>query len=745
MRPLDLESGGKTSNEADWELVAQILKRWEQGGRPDALAALAEHPGLAEHPSAVVDLAYEEFCRRRAAGERLDPDAFAARFPVCGQTVRGLIATHAVAERHAAWPRPGENFRGYEVLRPLGSGAFAQVFLARQPDVGNRLVVLKVSWSGDGEARTLGRLHHPNIVPVHTAWEDARTGLGVVCMPYLGNATLLAVLRHLQALKTDGPGGLPRAAAVFGKIARQGLRADEPAERHPLPDSRPLLDGLTYVEGVVQLGVQLAEALAHVHDRGICHGDLKPSNVLLAPDGRPLLLDFNLSRDPQASAERLGGTLPYMAPEQLRALASSRGAGEESSPAPLFPVDSRSDLFSLGVILYQLLAGEHPFGSWDGNLAPVTACPLLLRRQQDGPRPLAEVNPEVPAPLALLVGRCLALAAEDRPGSAAEVAAELRRCLAPLDRGRMPASPGTGSKGRRWRPGRRWLLPSLLLLALGGALLAGGALLGTGPLELGREAYRRGDYREAVTHFDQALQADPDRVEALFARGQARLQLGDEKGARDDFLKAGRLSPDGRTAAGLGYHLSRLRQHAAAIDCYQRAINGGFATAEVYADLAFSSFQFLPSQLEKTEEYLARALELNPELQAAYHTRALVDLQKACRDPGHLPLAGLKDVTTALQKGPETADLHYDAACLYARAAEHRDQAEAADAWPREALTHLEAAVRLGQDPSLLPQDVLFRSLKDLPAFQDLCKQPARSTERVRSVRLLDPLAGPDT
>jgi tetratricopeptide (TPR) repeat protein len=282
----------------------------------------------------------------------------------------------------------------------------------------------------------------------------------------------------------------------------------------------------------------------------------------------------------------------------------------------------------------------------------------------------------------------------------------------------------------------------LLLFALGGAILAGGVLLGPGHLERGREEYRRGDYQAALVHFDRAVQADPDRVEALFARGRARLQLGDDKGARDDFLKAGKFSPDGRTAAGLGYHLSRLRQHAAAIDCYEQAIKAGFDTAEVYTDLAYSYFQFLPDQLDKAEKYLTRALELNPELQAAYHTRALVDLQRACLDPSHLPRAGLDDIAAALQKGPETADLHYAAARLYARAAGHHDQAKAADAWPREALTHLEAAVRLGQDPGRLQADTLFRTLKDLPAFQGLCKQAPSRKEPVRSMRLLDPLAG---
>src|SRR5262249_33819074 len=155
---------GRMSDEADWDVVSQILRQWKQTGRPDALAAFAEHPELAEHPSALVDLAYEEFRRRYAAGEDLDADAFAARFPPrAAEVIRGLIGTQVTLEKFAAAPQERSPFSGYEVLRRLGRGSFAEVFLARQADVGNRLVVLKVSGQGAREGRTLGRLSHPNI------------------------------------------------------------------------------------------------------------------------------------------------------------------------------------------------------------------------------------------------------------------------------------------------------------------------------------------------------------------------------------------------------------------------------------------------------------------------------------------------------------------------------------------------------------------------------------------------------
>src|SRR5439155_9925527 len=116
---------------------------------------------------------------------------------------------------------------------------------------------------------------------------------------------------------------------------------------------------LTYVDAILWIVGRLAEGLAHAHDRGILHRDLKPANVLLTDDGQPMLLDFNLSEDCKlrghAAAARVGGTLPYMSPEQLAAF-SDRGR----------VVDARSDLYSLGLILYELLAGRSPFPAMSG-------------------------------------------------------------------------------------------------------------------------------------------------------------------------------------------------------------------------------------------------------------------------------------------------------------------------------------------------------------------------------------------
>src|SRR5262249_35800694 len=158
-----------------------------------------------------------------------------------------------------------------------------------------------------------------------------------VCMPYHGTATLADVLQRLTA-----EGTLPQQGqAILDAIRATPLAArptGEAAEPHPL------LRRGSYLDGALLLGAQLPAAGACVHGQKICHRDLKPANVLLTPHGQPLLLDFNLSCAEESADRDLGGSLPYMAPEQTRALLH-KGAGEGGG------IDSRCDVYALGVIL----------------------------------------------------------------------------------------------------------------------------------------------------------------------------------------------------------------------------------------------------------------------------------------------------------------------------------------------------------------------------------------------------------
>ena len=201
------------------------------------------------------------------------------------------------------------------LVEELGRGAFARVYLAEEQHLADRPVALKVTRTGSREPQTLARLQHTHIVPVYSYRTEPATGLHLLCMPYLGRITLLQVLSRpeIQSVRSG--------ADLLDLLDR--LQPPESVRIEPAA-SRVALEGRTYAQAIAWWGARMAEALQHAHDRGILHRDVKPSNVLVTGDGLPMLLDFNLAREPQvADAEELpagvGGTLAYMAPEHLEA------------------------------------------------------------------------------------------------------------------------------------------------------------------------------------------------------------------------------------------------------------------------------------------------------------------------------------------------------------------------------------------------------------------------------------------
>src|SRR4051794_20074651 len=166
-------------------MTALLIDRSDEVAAADLSAtALLDGPlPIASAPagdrSGLIDQAYSEYRNLCAAGVEVDPDAFCARFPAYQTSLRKLLEVHReVAEnpdllpRADHWPAIGEEFFGFHLDAELGRGAFARVFLAREAAVGNRQVVLKVSLHADDEADTLGKLRHPNVVPIHSAQYD---------------------------------------------------------------------------------------------------------------------------------------------------------------------------------------------------------------------------------------------------------------------------------------------------------------------------------------------------------------------------------------------------------------------------------------------------------------------------------------------------------------------------------------------------------------------------------------------
>jgi eukaryotic-like serine/threonine-protein kinase len=383
-------------------------------------------------------------------------------------------------------PQPGDELAGFRILVELGRGAFAHVYLAEEVNLGRRPVAIKVSRPDGDEPQILARLQHTHIVPVHSVCDDPVTGLRVLCMPYFGGANLAQVLEAsgglipthhngrslVEALDQVSRNFTSQSNRLFpGSGSARWKRASqsEPAERAgpalQLVDRRPesfgasrwrslfsrwvgprevrapsipeqkgdrdqpsrqFLHGASAIQAAVWIVARLADGLEHAHSRGLLHRDLKPSNILLADDGTPMLLDFNLAVEALPQPEEteirrafIGGTLPYMSPEHLDAFSGS------TAPEA---VDERSDIYALGLILFEMLAGEHPFpevppgGSLQGAIELLTAS----RRQVPSLRARC---PDIPWSLDALVSKCLAFDPARRYARARDLAEDLHRFL----------------------------------------------------------------------------------------------------------------------------------------------------------------------------------------------------------------------------------------------------------------------------------------------------------------------------
>jgi serine/threonine protein kinase/WD40 repeat protein len=395
----------------------------------------------------------DEFLARFRRGERPAVSEFAARDPEHAGEIRELLSALLLVEglkpqadatvaagcaRGAGRDAVPERVGDFRVLRELGRGGMGVVYEAEQESLGRR-VALKVLAPGVArspeqvrrfvrEARSAARLHHTNIVPVFGVGEH--DGLHYYAMQFIPGLGLDKVLDEVRRLKDRDPSGgdggasstrpsVPEASSTliarsvasgrFGEPSppAEGAAGDAPARPSTLAAETD--SDARYARGVARTGLQVAEALEYAHQQGTLHRDVKPSNILLDVHGVAWVTDFGLAKAAEdEDLTRTGdlvGTIRYMAPERFR------GQG-----------DARSDVYGLGLALYELLALRPAFRASDPDR-------LLYEVNHVEPPPLRSVNPSVPRDLATIVHRAIEMQAAHRYATAAALAEDLRRFL----------------------------------------------------------------------------------------------------------------------------------------------------------------------------------------------------------------------------------------------------------------------------------------------------------------------------
>lgn len=400
-------------------LAGEMAAAWRRGERPRAEEFLARHAELSSCPEAAVQVIYEEICLCQECGLEMPTREVVGRFPQWQTELELLLDCHRLMHDQSAepdFPRVGESFGDFHLRAELGRGAQGRVFLATQPALADRPVVLKLMPRDNPEHLALARLQHPHVMPLY--WVQEHRNLRVLCLPYLGGATLACLLKTLAGQPPEERTGrdlldaLDRAASAWSTPCRS--------------PARQFLAGASYVQAICWIGACLADALSHIHANGLVHLDLKPSNVLLSASGQPVLFDFHLARPPlrpeDPVPEWFGGTPAYLSPEQRQALQAVR----QRRPVAV-PVEGRSDIYSLGLLLYEALGkataeddGEHGGAAWSTYREAREAL-------AEAPRPRLEAcNAEVDGELANVIHCCLAEAPEERFADAAALAEELR-------------------------------------------------------------------------------------------------------------------------------------------------------------------------------------------------------------------------------------------------------------------------------------------------------------------------------
>jgi serine/threonine protein kinase len=412
----------------------------------------------------------DEYIERVERGEAVDIEEYASKYPDIADIVRKVLpalklmklsASGSSSSGHATGPEISGGLLGdYRILRQIGRGGMGVVYEAEQISLNRRVAVKVLPFAAaldpkqlqrfKHEVQTAAHLHHTNIVPVYAV--GCERGVYYYAMQFIEGQSLAEVVHQLRrlhrrssanvpstlGLDSEGGDSLPgggydsqlsasgnTGAASSSAVYRRLAGSTSPEGAAPVSEDRAgstlaqaqlsthhTINSVSYIRGVVSLLLQAAEALEYAHSHGIVHRDIKPANLLSDSRGNLWITDFGLARFQRdhnlTMTGDVVGTLSYMSPEQALA---RHGL-----------VDHRTDIYSLGATLYELLTLERVFAGRDRQ-------ELLNSLAHDEPKAPRRLNSAIPVDLQTIVLKALSKAPEDRYSSAREFADDLKRFL----------------------------------------------------------------------------------------------------------------------------------------------------------------------------------------------------------------------------------------------------------------------------------------------------------------------------
>jgi eukaryotic-like serine/threonine-protein kinase len=406
---------------------------------------------------ALVGQVADEYTQRLERGERPSIEEYVEKYPDIAHLLRdvlpalGMLRRAAVAKALADDdPNLAEPLGDFRLVREIGRGGMGIVYQARQLSLDRTVAVKVLPFAAALDPRRLQRfkkealaaasLHHPHIVPVY--FVGCERGVHFYAMQYIEGLSLAAIIAVLRRGAGSGPAEQERTVAYSSPAG-----AAPAAETDNSALAALTVDGSTrspeYFHRVARLGLEAARGLEHAHQEVVWHRDIKPANLLVDNGGSLWIADFGLAQmrsDTQLTMSgELVGTLRYMSPEQAL--------------AKRVPVDQRTDVYSLGATLYELLTLEPVFNGKDRQ-------ELLHQIAFDDPRPPKRLNRHIPLDLETIVLTALAKAPAHRYPSAKEMAEDLNRFLNDQP---IKARP-EGLARWLWRKSRRYATPIMLAL-----------------------------------------------------------------------------------------------------------------------------------------------------------------------------------------------------------------------------------------------------------------------------------------